>query len=60
MRNDELDYEEFSQLEKMASMFTYRNGMKHDDGSLGEVKISHAALKDLLIEAYLKGKHNEI
>lgn len=60
MRNDELDYEEFIQLEKMASMFTYRNGEINDDGSLGEVKISPAALKDLLIEAYLKGKHNEI
>jgi len=60
MRNEELEYEEFSALEKMASMFTYRNGKIHDDGSRGEVKISPAALKDLLIEAYLKGKHNEI
>jgi len=60
MRNDELDYDEFSQLEKMASMFIYRNGKIHDDGSCGEVKISPAALKDILIEAYLKGKHNEI
>lgn len=60
MRNGELEYEEFSTIEKMASMFIYRNGMTHDDGSWGEVKISPAALKDLFIEAYLKGKHNEI
>ena len=36
MRNEELEYEEFSALEKMASMFTYRNGKIHDDGSRGE------------------------
>lgn len=56
---EDIEYEEFIKIEKMASRYNYRNGKKNDDGSMGEVKISPLQFKNILLEAYIAGKDYE-
>jgi hypothetical protein len=37
----------------LAATYHIRNGVQHPDGSMGEIRITHAQLRDLLAYAYL-------
>lgn len=45
---DELNDEQSEFVLRLMSNFFYRNGVKHDDGSMGTIKISPKEFRDAL------------
>lgn len=39
----------------ISKYYTYLNGKKHDDGSVGEIKITRKEFEQALYDAYLEG-----
>lgn len=54
----DLDLNIQEKLKLLVAHYHYRNAKKHEDGSLGEVKISPGQLRHLLVQAYLEGYHD--
>lgn len=49
--------EKREQIMRIVACFHYRTGVKHPDGSMGEIKITHRQMKDLI--AYVIEKNYE-
>ena len=45
-------------LQELAASRRIRNGAIHEDGSHGDIRITHKELLNLLVEAYLEGYHD--